>query len=129
MLETHFSSCTRIRSNMSHQYEFRAKQRLRKERGPEMLTRTRRDSWRAMVLPLADGRGRQERTRPALFSLRLGDGIHLARERLSRFLIFSDEAREYPTVNQGDDLEFFILEACNHFFFQSRALDTPVAEA
>jgi len=102
-----------------------------------MLTRTRRerDSWRAMVLPPAHGRERQKdkarREGPALFSLRLGDGIHLERERerLSRFLIFCDETREYPTVHQGDDLELFILEVCNHFYFQFRALDRPVAEA
>ena len=83
-----------------------------------------------MVLPPPHGRERQkDKTRregPALFSLSLGDGIHLARERLSRFLIFCDETREYPTVHQGDDLELFILEVCNHFFFQFRALDRGV---
>jgi len=46
MLETHCSSCTRIRSKTSHQYESRVKQCLRKVRSLEMLTRTRRDSWR-----------------------------------------------------------------------------------
>jgi len=66
---------------------------------------------------------------PALFSLRLGNSIHLARKRLSRFLIFCDETREYPTVHQGDDLELFILEVCNHFYFQFRALDRPIAKA
>ena len=45
----------------------------------------------------------------ALLSLCLGNGFHLAGQRLSRSLVFGDETREYPTVHQGDDLNLLIL--------------------
>lgn len=52
ILETHCSSCTRIRSKRVISMNPEQKQCLRKEQSAEMLTvdsvRTRRDSWRAM---------------------------------------------------------------------------------